>query len=41
MQAQMVTSKDGGELVSFKVNGKERIHQGDEKAPSGKGYEGR
>lgn len=28
MQAQMVTSKDGGELISFKVNGEERIHQG-------------
>jgi galactose mutarotase-like enzyme len=26
----MVTSKNGGELVSFKLNGKERIHQGEE-----------
>lgn len=28
MHAQMLTSKDGGELVSFKINDIERIHQG-------------
>ena len=28
MQTQMVTSKSGGELISFKLNGTERIHQG-------------
>lgn len=28
MDTQMVTSKNGGELISFKLNGKERIHQG-------------
>lgn len=28
MQTQMWTSKLGGELISFKLNGKERIHQG-------------
>lgn len=30
MHAQMVTSKMGGELISFKLNGKERIHQGED-----------
>lgn len=30
MQAQMVTSKNGGELISFKINGEEKIHQGTE-----------
>ena len=28
MYAQMLTSRLGGELVSFKLNGEERIHQG-------------
>ena len=28
MQAQMLTSKFGGELISFKLNGEEKIHQG-------------
>lgn len=28
MHAQMLTSKYGGELVSFKLNDIERIHQG-------------
>lgn len=28
MQTQMVTSKSGGKLISFKLNGTERIHQG-------------
>jgi len=28
MQAQMLTSKFGGELISFKLNGIERLHQG-------------
>ena len=28
MYAKMLTSKMGGELVSFKINGEERIHQG-------------
>lgn len=28
MKTQMVTSKDGGELISFKINGIEKIHQG-------------
>lgn len=30
MHTQMLTSKFGGELVSFKLNGIERIHQGEE-----------
>lgn len=30
MYTKMLTSKMGGELVSFKLNGEERIHQGDE-----------
>lgn len=30
MQVQMLTSKNGGELVSFKVNGIEKIHQGED-----------
>lgn len=30
MQAQMLTSKNGGELISFKINGVEKIHQGEE-----------
>ena len=29
MYTQMLTSKNGGELISFKINGKETIHQGD------------
>ena len=29
MNTQMLTSKKGGELISFKVNGIERIHQGE------------
>lgn len=29
MATQMLTSKMGGELISFKVNGEERIHQGE------------
>ena len=29
MYAQMLTSKNGGELISFKLNGREKIHQGD------------
>lgn len=29
MCAQMLTSSKGGELISFKVNGEERIHQGE------------
>ena len=28
MQAQILTSKFGGELISFKLNGEEKIHQG-------------
>ena len=28
MKATMLTSKIGGELVSFKLNGEERVHQG-------------
>ena len=28
MYTKMLTSKMGGELVSFKLNGEERIHQG-------------
>lgn len=30
MQAQILTSKNGGELIGFKLNGKERIHQGED-----------
>lgn len=30
MHTQMLTSKFGGELISFKLNGVERIHQGEE-----------
>ena len=30
MHTQMLTSKLGGELISFKLNGVERIHQGEE-----------
>jgi galactose mutarotase-like enzyme len=30
MDTQILTSKDGGELVSFKLNGVEKIHQGTE-----------
>ncbi len=30
MHTQMLTSKFGGELVSFKLNGVERIHQGED-----------
>ena len=29
MYTQMLTSKKGGELISFKVNGEEKIHQGE------------
>ena len=29
MYTQMLTSKMGGELISFKVNGKEKIHEGE------------
>ena len=29
MYTQMLTSKKGGELLSFKINGKEKIHQGE------------
>ena len=29
MHTQMLTSKMGGELISFKLNGVERIHQGE------------
>ena len=29
MSTQMLTSKMGGELISFKVNGEEKIHQGE------------
>ena len=28
MRTQMLTSRLGGELVSFKINGEEKIHQG-------------
>ena len=39
MYAQMLTSRLGGELVSFKLNGEERIHQGaDVLDESGKVY---
>ena len=30
MYTQMLTSKKGGELISFKVNGEEKIHQGEQ-----------
>ena len=30
MYNQMLTSKKGGELISFKVNGEEKIHQGEQ-----------
>ena len=30
MYTQMLTSKIGGELISFKLNGEERIHQGED-----------
>ena len=30
MHAQMLTSKMGGELISFKLDGVEKIHQGTE-----------
>lgn len=30
MHTQMLTTKDGAELLSFKVNGEEKIHQGEE-----------
>ena len=30
MHTQILTSKYGGELISFKLNGKERIHQGED-----------
>ena len=30
MYTQMLTSSKGGELISFKVNGEEKIHQGEE-----------
>ena len=30
MHTQILTSKSGGELISFKFNGKERIHQGED-----------
>ncbi len=30
MDAQMLTTKEGAELLSFKLNGEERIHQGEE-----------
>lgn len=30
MHTQILTSKDGGELISFKLNGVEKIHQGGE-----------
>lgn len=29
MYTQMLSSKKGGELISFKINGKEKIHQGE------------
>ena len=29
MHTQMLTSKHGGELISFKLDGEERIHQGE------------
>ena len=30
MQAQILTSKFGGELISFKLNGIEKLHQGED-----------
>ena len=30
MHTQILTSKFGAELVSFKLNGEERLHQGEE-----------
>ena len=30
MHTQILTSKFGAELISFKLNGEERIHQGEE-----------
>ena len=30
MYTQILTSKFGAELISFKLNGKEKIHQGEE-----------
>ena len=39
MHTQMLTSKHGGELVSFKLDGEERIHQGENcKDENGKVY---
>src|SRR5574344_636857 len=39
MHTQMLTSKDGGELISFKINDVERIHQGPESTDeNGKPY---
>ena len=29
MYTQMLSSKKGGELISFKINGEEKIHQGE------------
>ena len=29
MYTQMLTSKYGAELVSFKINGEEKVHQGE------------
>ena len=30
MHTQILTSKFGAELISFKLNGEERVHQGEE-----------
>lgn len=30
MHTQILTSKNGAELISFKLNGQEKIHQGKE-----------
>ena len=30
MHTQMLTTKDGAQLLSFKINGEEKIHQGEE-----------
>lgn len=39
MKSQMVTSKFGGELISFKLNGVEKMHQGEDcKDENGKVY---
>lgn len=39
MYTQMLTSAKGGELISFKVNGEEKIHQGEEVVDeNGKAY---